>query len=44
MGNLYNSANFWEVTDFRFTFRYRSLFEGSEALKRQLFNVPSIDF
>ena len=32
------------VTPETFTFRYRSLFEGSEALKRQLFNVPSIDF
>ena len=32
------------VTPETFTFRYRSLCIGSEALKRQIFNVPSIDF
>ena len=32
------------VTPETFTFRYRSLFVGSEALKRQILNVPSIDF
>ena len=32
------------VTPETFTFRYRSLFLTKEALKRQIFNVPAIDF